>query len=253
MALPSEAEFAILLATAHAGRRPLTAWPPALEPVSTQLAYAVQRRLLQRRRERIAGWKVGAPTFDGPIHAAPLPLSGMRSSLTVLTDYASFVPGGVELEIMFSFGRDFLPGADYADQEVLDSLDRFGAAIEVVASRLAAWPDVTPLVQLADLQNHGALVTGEMVPYRADFPFLGVDCQLGCNGKAMFHGRGGNNAGDPRRLLGWLVRHCTGQGYTLPAGTPVTTGSYTGIFFPPAGGRIVGDVAGLPAVEFLIA
>jgi 2-keto-4-pentenoate hydratase len=59
-----------------------------------------------------------------------------------------------------------------------------------------------------------------------------------------------NPCGDPRRLLTWLVNHCT-QHHRI-AVTPdmiVTTGSYTGMFFPQHAGTARGQIDGLAPVS----
>ncbi|MBA5791108.1 2-keto-4-pentenoate hydratase, partial [Escherichia coli] len=42
-------------------------------------------------------------------------------------------------------------------------------------------------------------------------------------------------------------------GIVLPAGTVVTTGSYTGMFFPNAASTAIGRIAGLPPVSVTLA
>ena len=77
---------------------------------------------------------------------------------------------------MFRFGRDFLPGAaPVTGPEVLSSIASIGAAIEIVSSRLSGWSQAPKLNQLADLQNHGALIIGSFIDYDDGFR-----CNCGC-------------------------------------------------------------------------
>jgi 2-keto-4-pentenoate hydratase len=242
-------QLGFLLGDAHARKGSQVDVPAELNAPDNAAAYRAQRAFLQRHRLGIGGWKIGAKSEDGPIQGAPLPQPGIHASPATLvrSDFPVF---GVELEIMFRFGRDFLPdAAPVLDAEVLASIDGIGASIEIVSSRLAGWPDVPKPNQLADLQNHGALIVGEFVDYRDDVDFRSPPARLVLDGQVIFDGVGSNPAGDPRRLLPWLVRHCREQGIALPAGTVVTAGSYTGMVFPEKLGTVTGTIAGLPAVR----
>jgi 2-keto-4-pentenoate hydratase len=242
-----------LLMHAHQSGTAVTI-PPEIEPADADAAYAVQREILARRGDDIGGWKVGAPSSQAGIRGTPLPAAGVMRDPACLKLHHYRAPG-LELEIGFTFSRDFAPRAQaYSEAEVLDSLAQMGATIELVASRLAGWPQpkVSPLTQLADLQNHGALVIGEMVPYDPGFPFLGVEVDLRIDGRSIVSGIGRNPAGDPRRLLPWIVNHCRTQGWTLRAGDVVTTGSYTGMYFPDAGGTLSGSIDALPRIRTML-
>ncbi|WP_036171029.1 2-keto-4-pentenoate hydratase [Massilia sp. 9096] len=241
-----------LLADAHARKGSQVTVPTELDAPDNAAAYRAQRAFLQRHRLDIGGWKIGAKSEDGPIQGAPLPRQGIHASGATLAR-SGFPLFGIELEIMFRFGRDFLPdAAPVADAEVLASIAGIAASIEIVSSRLAGWPDVPKPNQLADLQNHGALIIGEFVDYRGEVDVRSPQARLVLDGQVIFDGAGSNPAGDPRRLLPWLVRHCREQAIALPAGTVVTAGSYTGMVFPQALGMVTGTIAGLPAVGFEI-
>ncbi len=113
------------------------------------------------------GWKIGAktPASDAPIQGAPLPAEGVHRSGATL-ERSAFGKAGLELEVAFVLNRTFdAESGPYSDADVIAAIDTVHASIEVVASRFATWPDVDKLWQLADLQNHGALVLGEGVPY----------------------------------------------------------------------------------------
>jgi 2-keto-4-pentenoate hydratase len=57
-----------------------------------------------------------------------------------------------------------------------------------------------------------------------------------------------NPAGDPRRLLPWLVNHQTQNGFTVTPEMVLTTGSYTGMYKTSGPGLAVGEIRGLPTV-----
>ena len=243
-------ELGYLLGDAYTQRARQVQVPPRLALQNSDEAYFAQQAFLQRHQLAIGGWKIGAKSDDGPIQGAPLPRQGIHASGTNLAR-SSFPVLGIELEIMFRLNRDFSPwSAPVTDADVLSSIGPIGASIEIVSSRLAGWPDVPKLHQLADLQNHGALIVGAWTDYRADMDFCRPQARLQWNGETIFDGPGANPAGDPRRLLPWLVAHCQDQGIALPAGTVITAGSYTGMYFPKEPGPVTGKIAGLPPVTF---
>lgn len=230
--------------------------PTELIPTSTDAAYAVQAQLLIARNTSIGAWKVGAKGPDAPIQGSPLPESGILHFNGATLPYRAFRPLGLELEIAFCFGRAFEARAKaYPHTEVIDGVSDMAAAIEIVSSRYREWPTVDRFAQLADLQNHGALVLGEVTPYRPDFPFVAPSLSFTLNGHSIVDTSPANPAGDPRRLLTWLVNHATQRGMALPAGTVVTTGSYTGMHFPDVSsgpGEVLGHIDGLPPVAFTL-
>jgi 2-keto-4-pentenoate hydratase len=164
-----------------------------------------------------------------------------------------FAPLGLELEIAFRFGRRFdASTTPYSEAEVLASIGSIGATIEIVASRYAEWPAVDKLAQLADLQNHGALIVGEFTPYREDFPFVAPSLHFNFDGNDVVKATPANPAGDPRRLLTWLVNHATSRGIAVTPEMVVTAGSYTGMFFPQTAGTATGRIEGLAPVSLTL-
>ena len=221
---------------------------PALRPANSDDAYDVQHATVRVLGGRIGGWKVGSKSLDGPIQGAPLPAAGVfREPVTL--PRASFVKPGLELEIAFTLGRRFEPhSGPYDDATVVAAIESVHAAIEVVATRFRAWPDVDKLWQLADLQNHGALVVGEGVPYDAAYPFVAPSMRFTFDGASAFGGTPANPAGDPRRLLAWVVNHSVARGVAVEPGTVLTAGSYTGLFVLSSPGVAHGEIDGLPPV-----
>jgi 2-keto-4-pentenoate hydratase len=222
-------------------------------PADANAAYAIQHEILELRGAATGGWKIGAKSPTGPIQGAPLPCGDLHASGARLSRRA-FPPLGLELEIAFRFGRAFEPRSEpYSDEDVHAGIESMAATVEIVASRYAEWPGVDKLAQLADLQNHGALVVGEFTPYREDFPFVAPMLRFDFEGTDIVKGRPANPAGDPRRLLAWLVNHCTQRrGIALTPDMIVTTGSYTGMFFPTTTGTASGQIDGLGAVNLTL-
>jgi 2-keto-4-pentenoate hydratase len=249
----SREALAQLFVGARAQRAWLDALPQDAQPANAEAAYAAQHATLDAMRDSIGGWKVGAKTpTGGPIQGSPLPASCVHRNGATLSR-GSFNQAGLELEVAFALGRRFEPaGGPYTDEQVLDAIESMHATVEIVTSRFSKWPDVDKLWQLADLQNHGALIVGEAVPYDGKFPFLVPAASFTIDGAPLFEGAPANPAGDPRRLLGWLVNHGVSRGLTFEPGTVLTCGSYTGMAFPEQSGVVRGVIDGLPPVQFTL-
>lgn len=222
-------------------------------PASAHEAFGIQHEILAQLRQPIGGWKVGARSeadaLAGKIQGSPIPRDSVFAS-SARSRRNTYPVLGLELEIGFRLGRTFAPATcDYRADEVLASLSSFGATIEIVSSRLTGWPDVDRTLQLADLQNNGALVAGEFVPYRGDFPFRAPRVHFLHAGENAASSQSGNPAGDPRLLLVWLVNHCTRRGIEITSETVITTGTYSGIYFPKVPGEAIGEIEGLPPVH----
>ncbi|WP_268800945.1 2-keto-4-pentenoate hydratase [Pseudomonas huanghezhanensis] len=245
-----EATVAELIVDAMRQGQKITEIHPHYVPVDKVSAYALQQHILKLRDTTIGGWKVGSKSPTGPIQGSLLPDDGLFASGSQLeyTDYPSPI---LELEIAFRLNRAFTPREQpYSDEEVLSSIGSMGATIEVVSSRFAAWPKIEPLLALGDLLNHGALIVGEFVDYEPDFPFIEPALTLTYADEDIVPGDGANPAGDPRRLLPWLVNHYTTQGNTLTPEIIITTGSYTGMYRTQGAGLAVGEIRGLPPISF---
>ena len=222
------------------------------EPQAAADAYAVQLASIALRGSKVVAWKVGAKSADGPIQGSALPSDALQSSPGTV-QRANFGVLGLELEIAFRLGRPFAPAATpYSNDEVMEAISTMAATIEVVTSRYAEWPKAAPLLQLADLQNHGALCVGKGVAYDARYPFDHPATRFDFNGGSILVALPRNPAGDPRRLLPWLVNHVTSRGVAFTEDIWVTTGSYTGMRFPETAGTAVGKFDGLPEVRLQV-
>lgn len=234
------------------GNRTQVKLDASMTPTEESQSYAVQDRIIASLGSPIAAWKVGSKSVDGPMQAAPLPQAGVQQAPAAIqrSAYGVLV---LELELAFRFDRDFAPGEQvYGDAEVLGAISHTVTTIEIVSSRYAGWP-VDKLAMLADLQSHGGLVVGEAVPYDAGYPFEKPSLTWTHDGRNVAPETTGNPAGDPRRLLPWLVNHAARRGVGVPAGTLITCGTYTGMYAPKTPGTIIGQFQGLPEIRLVIA
>lgn len=224
--------------------------PEGIAPRNEDEAYTIQHRVLAHSGDRIAGWKAGAKGVDAPINGGLIPARGVLPSGTTLARN-QFQWVGLELEIAFYLNRDFpAQAAPYDEATVLASIDRMQPTIELVTSRIRPNPENPRIWAIADLLNHGALIVGEAVPYRADYPFLSPAVSWTFNGANVKpEGPASNPAGDPRRLLAWTVNHCCRRGVDFTRDMVITAGTYTGVLKPKEAGEAVGSFAGLGEVR----
>ncbi len=223
----------------------------ACRPVDTPFAiptaddaYAIQDAVAASLGP-IGAWKVGAkgpqaqPTC-APIFAElvrPSPASIPASTLGMI---------GIEAEIAFSLARDIAPGDRPPGNDDLASVIAAAhPAIEVVDTRVADWRNADRLWLLADNQMNAALVAGEAVVDWRHRDFTKQPVALKVDGNTTVEAIGGNTAGDPRRLLLWLIDHCRTNGVALRAGTLITTGSCTGMTFVQPGAHVSAEFPGI--------
>ena len=127
--------------------------------------------------------------------------------------------------------------------------------IEVVDSRWQQTEQLQPLLKLADMQTHGALVVGNWMPYSAqeaerDWTRQRCTVKIGQTPAQEFVGT--HSMQDPRWLLPFWLRHVTAQGASVPAGTVVTTGTWCGIPAAQSGDLVVAsfDGVGMTSIQF---
>lgn len=239
-------QAASLLLEARIQGRQVRAGHPC--PTDAAQAYAVQDAVAKRSGP-VGGWKVGAKAPDQTPNAAPIFKDLIRPAPAVWPG-GSLHMRGVEAEIAFKIAEDIAPRPTLlAEREIFSVIESVHAAIEIVDTRLSNWREADRMWVLADSQSNGGLVFDPVgVPWRND-DFCNVAVELVINGQAAAAGRGGNPAGDLRRLLVWIVNHCALFRGGLTAGTIITTGSYTGMIFVDPGATVEARFSGLGAVS----
>jgi 2-keto-4-pentenoate hydratase len=219
-----------------------------LVPASASDAYLAQQLTIAELGGG-AGYKIGAKSPADEPQCAPLPATKVFGAKTGVrrADYARI---GLELEIAFSFATDIDQRFAERTDDVLDAIDSMSVVVEVVDSRFKAWPQVDKLLQLADLQNNGALVIGDSRRYDRSFDFVAPKVSFHYGDQEIFSGRASNPAGDPRRLVVWLVTRALQRGQAIPARTLLTTGSYTGCYMAEGPDIVRGTIEGIGGIEF---
>lgn len=225
-------------------------WPDAVPDADT--AYAVQARLWAALGGTSGSparhWKSGGPSRSTPLTHAPLPPAGVLpsgSSLAALPLRHRLV----EAEVALVLARDVsAQEASTLEAAAAPSLVRsMTVTLEAVDSRWAAMREAPALLKLADLQSHGALVVGEMVPFEArDWAAQVCRVRIGAADWQTFTGT--HSLADPTWLLPLWLRHATRQGASVPAGTLVTTGTWCGLLAAQAGDRVQVEFPGIGSV-----
>ncbi len=220
---------------------PIAGLPDDCRPRDLAEAYAVQDAVA-RALGPVGGWKVGATAPDAAPNCAPLPAD------TILDSPASLGPEdcrlrGVEPEIAFRLARDLPAGA--GRDEALAAIESAHPAIEVCDSRFREIEGIDEPSKMADGNYNCALVLGPAWDGWRELAIAEQLMRLVVNGEAVAEGRGGNTAGDLIRLLVWLADHAAGRGMPLRRGQVITTGSWAGLRFVPAGAEVEADFPGI--------
>lgn len=236
------------LARAHAGGPAADDAACRDQVASVEQAYAIQERLyaaLGNPPGVPRYWKSGGPTRSDPMRHAPLPVAGVRAS-------GSSVAGlhlrhrWIEAEVALRLGREVTPQAAQAltAQDAPALVDGMAVAIEIVDTRWAGGRGAPPLLKLADLVVHGALVLGPFVPFAAR-AWDQQECKVRIGEGDWQVFRGSLGIGDPTWVLPDWLRHLTRHGDTVPAGTVVSAGSWCGLLDAAAGERVVAQFPGI--------
>ena len=178
-------------------------------------------------------WKSGGPSRTAVMKHAGLPTPAVRQARAAdetlsLADRPWHGPI-LESEIALRLGQAVTPAqaATLTPEQARFLVDALAVAVEVVDCRWAERADAPPLLQLADGQWHGALALGPWLPWNPSHDWATQSCRLTVAG-AEVHRTGSHPLGEPAWLLPVWLRHLTRHGATVPAGTVVTTGNWTG-------------------------
>ncbi len=223
---------------------------PAVLPASLEEAYQVQDAVIKKSRG-VAGWKVGAPSPTADPSCAPI----LAGSVMTASGAGIAVPAvmAVEVELAFKMAKA-IPSSNTAPsrEAVLAAIGSAHLAIELCATRFAGGEKSPPMALHADNINNFGLVLGpEIKAWRT----INSETQLATvavDGKPVVEMKGGYAAKDAIRVLVWQVQHIVTRRGGMPAGTVITTGSWTGIHWmaPPA--KIAAAFPGFGAMEIAL-
>ena len=239
---------ATLLLDARRSGRGLRVLPDDVRPRSAAEAYEVQDAVLPAIGVA-GGWKVGARSPTAEPTCAPLPTALILRSPQRFP-FGTFARNGVEAELAFTLARALPPrNAPYTEAEMPAAVASVHPAIEVVDSRFVDIATTDAWSLLADFQSNGALVLGPGVTLPASFVPAEQTVRLAIDGAQLVAALGGNPAGSLMRLLAWLANHAAARCGGLLRGDVITTGSWTGMRFFPAGTHVAVDYPGIGGVN----
>lgn len=215
---------------------------------SLEDAYAVQEALYAALGNP-AGvpkyWKSGGPTRADAMRHAPLPVAGVQPSGSSLQG-VHLRNRWIEAEVALRLGCDVT--AEVARSLLPDDgsalVDAMCVSIEMVDTRWAGGRGAAPLLKVADLVVHGALVVGEFVPFAAR-AWDQQECRVRIGKGEAKRFRGSLGIGDPAWVLPPWLKHVTRRGATVPKGTVVTAGTWCGLLDASAGDVVVAEFPGI--------
>ncbi|HZE91569.1 MAG TPA: fumarylacetoacetate hydrolase family protein [Rhizobacter sp.] len=174
-------------------------------------------------------WKSGAASRTATQTHSPLPPRGVLRSPADMRARPALRMRLIEAEIAFRLGEPInnARAAALNHDNVMSVVDAMAVSIEVVDSRWQQGPQAEPLLRVADLQSHGALVLGEWLPCAAR-DWAAQVCRVKIGQQPELLWQGSHACGDPTFLLPEWLRHVTREGFQVPAGSVVSTGTWCG-------------------------
>ncbi|HSW19150.1 MAG TPA: fumarylacetoacetate hydrolase family protein [Ramlibacter sp.] len=183
-------------------------------------------------------WKSGGPGRDKTLTHAPLPSAGVWPSGHDASAHP-FRLRLIEAEVALRLAHEVTPeqAAGLTPADAAGLVDAMCVSIEIVDSRWQQPMEAPPLLKLADLQSHGALVLGAWRPFEArDWSAQTCVVRIGNAEPKSF--RGTHSLQDPTWLLPTFLRHVTRLGTTAAKGTVVTCGTWCGMLPAAKGDRV---------------
>ena len=257
MTHPQIDAIAQTLLTSRRTQTPADATPFMGQLKSVAEALAVQDIVLEALAPQQAPisrhWKSGGPSRTAEILNTALLDSGIWKN-PAQAGHHHFNLRLIEIEIGFKTKHAVTPAQalNMTQEQGHALIEAFTVTIEIVDSRWQQGNDTEALLKLADMQSHGALVVGQWQPYgeqeaRRDWSKQRCTVKIGDQAPLEFIGT--HSMQDPRWVIPSWVQHATAKGQTLPAGSIVTTGSWSGVPAAQAGDLVVAQFDGIGSVS----
>jgi 2-keto-4-pentenoate hydratase len=247
-----------LLADARFHRSQLTELPEAARPTTTEEAYAVRERVVERWLAhyggRVSGYKIACTNpsaqqylnLDSPFYGNLL--SALSFDSPARLQAGDFCMRVIEAEFAFRMARDLSPTPHTRD-EIADAVEGVLPGIEIVDSSYTSWTTMGAAALIADNACHGAWVKGALLQNWRTIELASQPVQLLVNGNVASTGSGAAVLGHPLNALEWLVSKLASRGIGLKAGEYITTGVTTDTYLASAGDHVRADFGVVGAVE----
>lgn len=194
-------------------------------------------------------WKSGGASRQAALTHAALPPAGVWNSPATAGAFP-FSMRGIEVEVALRLGE----AVDEGRAATLDAnsasalIEAMTVSIEIVDSRWTGGMSAPPLLRLADLQTHGALVLGPWVPW-APRDWDKQVCRVFIGEQPVVQRQGTHSLADPVWGVPTWLRHATRSGCTVSAGTVLTTGTWVGVLHAAPGDLVVAEFDGIGAAK----
>src|SRR4051794_24399550 len=202
------------IAAARRNRAPLRALPAEIVPRDEAEGYRVQRALhdlMLPVNGALGGYKIGCTSVVMQRYLdIPHPCSGgvfergIHDSGVTLPA-ADYLRVGVECEIAVRLARD-LPAsaAPFTQQSVMDAIEAYHPAIEIVDDRYVKWETMGAPTLVADDFFAAGCVLGPPIACAAAPDLLALKGRAIINGAVAGQGSGADVLGHPHNALAWL-------------------------------------------------
>jgi 2-keto-4-pentenoate hydratase len=243
------------IVTARRNRAPRRPLPADAAPRDEAEGYRIQRAahdLLLPYVGALAGYKIGCTSAVMQQYLGiPHPCGGGVFAKGIHRNGASlrakdFVRVGVESEIAVRLARDLMPlDAPFTADKVVQAIDAYLPAIEIVDDRYADWQTLGAPTLVADDFFAAGCVLGNPVARSAAPDLLSVIGRALINGHEVGQGSGADVLGHPHHALAWLANHLASDGNALRAGEIVLTGSLVKTVWLSTGDAVMMELSGL--------
>ncbi len=232
-------------------------------PRSPAEAYALQDVLTVAlaapdKRGPVTGWKIAANSpqlmarfkLDEPATGRVFANQRHDSPATLAaSDYTEFA---FEPEIAAVMKKTLDPAdAPFSSADVMDAVDRFIPALELLDMRETDMPNThIPDAIAQNISNVGAVLGGPGISPDALDPAT-VQTVVRIDGK-VGHDVTGAAPQNPRDAVTWLANHLASRGFGLEAGQVVLCGTHSPIWYHKGPGEIVVDMSTLGTVSLTL-
>ncbi len=237
------------------GAAPFTAYetdPPRDPSAAYVLQDAIAEELAQDPAYgTVAGWKIAANSpallerFGMGEPASGRVFGAQRRASPAILKAVGYRQFALEPEIAAVMGTTLAPkDSPFNTQTVLEAIDRFVPAMELLDMRDADMPNVhLPDVIAQNISNVGAVVGGPGIAPE-DLDPAAIRTTLAIDGDVR-HDVTGAAPQHPLEAVTWLANHLASRDLTLEAGQIVLCGTHSPIWYHDGTGEIVLEMSGL--------